>query len=203
MATVAEKKNRLREEASLARRSMTRRERADASERICAHLALLPELRETLVIAAFWPTPEEVDLRHFLVNSMSAGRTVLLPRVVAKGRPLDMHNMLEGGLRLATGYCGIAEPSVDSQRFAPEKIPCALVPATSVDGSGNRVGSGLAFYDRTIAVMRQAVLVSPIYSCQLAGEVPAEPHDRPVDVVVTEDGPIRANAGAARPGARC
>ncbi len=50
------------------------------------------------------------------------------------------------------------------------------------------MGSG--FYDKTIAVMPQAVLVAPIFSCQLVQALPDEGHDRRIHVAVTEDGAL-------------
>ena len=111
-----------------------------------------------------------------------------MPRVGSKGQKLKMHNMLRNRLVLRTGYGGISEPDVDSSSSVDMKIDSILVPATSVDQLGNRVGTGFGFYDITLRTMPNALVVCPVFSCQLSGPIASEPHDVPVDLIVTEKG---------------
>ena len=170
------------------RQALTPRARAAASARICAQLSQLDILTTARCIAAFWPRWDEVDIRHFAIKSISAGRTLCLPKVHAPGQTLSMHNMSASGLVLTTGYGGIMEPHLDSPSFTPAEITAVLVPSISVDRLGNRLGSGLGFYDITIAAMPQATLIAPLFACQLVAQLPIEAHDRPVDMIVTEAG---------------
>ena len=163
-------------------------ERADASRKICESLMDVSAIKSSAVIAGFWPTKHEVDLRHFLVKSMFVGRAVCLPKVTEKGLPLEFHNMSGFGFKLATGYSGILEPSLDSVGLAPKKIDCILVPSISIDRAGTRLGSGHGFYDITIPLMPNSTLVAPIYHSQLVERLPKEKHDAKVAVAVTEKG---------------
>ncbi len=167
---------------------MGRKGRAAASKRVCERLAGLESVTGASALIAYWPASTEVDIRHFLVNAVSEGRSVFLPKVAARGGPLEFHNISHSGLILSTGYGGISEPALDSQGFAAEKGACVLVPAVSVDRSGIRLGSGLGFYDITIAAMHDVTLVAPLFSCQLAESLPSEAHDMKVSAAVTEDG---------------
>jgi 5-formyltetrahydrofolate cyclo-ligase len=57
---------------------------------------------------------------------------------------------------------------------------------------GRRLGKGYGYYDRFLSgLSKTAVTVGLAFSRQLLPEVPVEPWDVPVDVVVTEDGIIR------------
>ena len=174
--------------ARKARLEMGRPDRARASAQICALLEEIDVLAKATVIAGFWPSAEEVDIRHFLVNAIRAGRSVYLPRVVEQGRPLAMHNMSLNGIRLATGYGGIMEPIFGTQGLGSEIPACVLAPSISADKSGNRLGSGLGFYDITISDMPESTLIAPIFDCQLADRLPVEGHDVKVSIVVTERG---------------
>ena len=99
-----------------------------------------------------------------------------------------MHNMSLTGIRLATGYGGIMEPNLETQGLGSEKPACVLAPSISADRSGNRLGSGLGFYDITISDMPESILIAPIFDCQLADRLPVEGHDVKVSIVVTECG---------------
>jgi 5-formyltetrahydrofolate cyclo-ligase len=66
-----------------------------------------------------------------------------------------------------------------------------LVPLSAFDGRGHRIGYGAGHYDRAIArLIDKGVaprLIGLGFSCQEVDSVPAEPHDRPLDAILTED----------------
>ncbi|MCO7204816.1 5-formyltetrahydrofolate cyclo-ligase, partial [Microbacterium sp. CnD16-F] len=64
----------------------------------------------------------------------------------------------------------------------------------AVDHAGRRLGRGAGYYDRALAGLpqrRRPLLVAVVHAEELLAEVPHEPHDLPVDVVVTENGVFR------------
>jgi 5-formyltetrahydrofolate cyclo-ligase len=64
-----------------------------------------------------------------------------------------------------------------------------VVPAVAVDRSGVRLGRGGGYYDRALLHARPgALLVAVVYDDELLDELPAEPHDHRVGVVVTPSG---------------
>jgi 5-formyltetrahydrofolate cyclo-ligase len=69
-----------------------------------------------------------------------------------------------------------------------------LVPALAVDGTGTRLGQGGGSYDRVLARLREAatagLVVAVLHDDELlpAGALPREPHDLPVDAVLTPAG---------------
>jgi 5-formyltetrahydrofolate cyclo-ligase len=58
------------------------------------------------------------------------------------------------------------------------------VPAVAFDKDGNRLGRGKGFYDRLLNHTK-AVKIGVAYDFQLVDEIPVEPHDIPVDRVIT------------------
>ncbi len=60
-----------------------------------------------------------------------------------------------------------------------------IVPAVAYDRNGNRVGRGRGYYDRLLS-SSAAVKVGVGYDFQLVDEIDAEPHDVPVDIVITQ-----------------
>ena len=64
-----------------------------------------------------------------------------------------------------------------------------LAPLVGWDGAGYRLGYGGGYYDRTLAAMtRKPRLVGLAFAAQELDSIPREPHDVPLDAVVTEAG---------------
>ena len=91
--------------------------------------------------------------------------------------------------RLALGAFHIEEPQGDDT-VDPDSIELMVIPAVAYDRNGNRLGRGKGFYDRLLASTK-ARKVGIAYDFQLVDEIPAEPHDVPVDIVITETRFIR------------
>ena len=69
---------------------------------------------------------------------------------------------------------------------APEAVPgVLLVPGLAFDRRGGRLGRGGGLYDRYLAGFG-GVSIGLCWEGQLVDRVPREPHDEPVDYVVTE-----------------
>jgi 5-formyltetrahydrofolate cyclo-ligase len=94
---------------------------------------------------------------------------------------------------LIKGGFGVREPGPD----APECFPVALlVPLAAFDRRGHRLGYGKGHFDRAIAALSQkhpVLTVGLAYAAQEVDDVPAEPHDRGLDLVVTERETIQPN----------
>jgi 5-formyltetrahydrofolate cyclo-ligase len=70
-----------------------------------------------------------------------------------------------------------------------------LVPLLAFDRTGARLGYGQGHYDRTLAALRARRPVSAIglaFAAQEVACLPAEPHDIPLDGIVTETAYIEA-----------
>ena len=65
-----------------------------------------------------------------------------------------------------------------------------LVPALAVDRRGVRLGRGGGSYDRALPRAR-GLVVALLHAGELLDELPAEPHDHPVDAVATPSGVVR------------
>ena len=67
-----------------------------------------------------------------------------------------------------------------------------LVPLAAFDRRGNRIGWGKGHYDRVIERLladgEPLMTIGLAFSLQEVDEVPAETHDRPLDLIVTELG---------------
>ena len=140
------------------------------------------------MVCAYVPDDDEAGGSVLLDTLVRAGARVLLPVPPPVGA-LDWATYT-GPADLVPGRFGIPVPSSTPQ--GPERIADAdlvLVPAVAVDRSGTRLGRGGGYYDRSLALAgprpRLVALVDPE---NVLDHLPAEPHDRRVDAVLTPDG---------------
>ena len=178
----------LRREARARRDGMPEEERRTASRRICGRFLALPEIVRAgsfLVYAAF---RSEVATAELIAALQGMGKTVCLPLVVRETKDMLAIRM-DAAFSLATGFQGIPEPEFRPDRlFPPEALDVVVLPDLLFDRAGNRLGYGGGFYDRFLANRApQALRVGLAFAWQLADtDIPTEPHDMRLDLVVTE-----------------
>lgn len=79
----------------------------------------------------------------------------------------------------------IEEPSLKDKRIDLKDIEGVLLPGLAFDLKGQRLGSGKAFYDKTLKDF-SGIKVGVAYSIQITESLPHSEHDIPVDFIVTE-----------------
>lgn len=156
-----------------------------AKDRKASSLAIREHLQEVLPasgrIAAFVALPDEPDLLN-----EDFSRKWILPRV-ASDKDITLYEV-SSPEELTPGAFGILEPEpARCPSIRVEEVDCFLVPGLGFDPrSGFRIGRGKGFYDRLLSQARpDCRLLGITFSCQL-GAVPREPHDIPMDLLVTE-----------------
>jgi 5-formyltetrahydrofolate cyclo-ligase len=181
---------------ALRREAFARRDALDREDRRAAALAIrdraleLPELRDRQIVGAYWPIRSEVDPRPLMRALIRRGQDVALSQIL---HPHLSWRLWRPGDVLIKGGFGVREPGPD----APECFPVALlVPLAAFDRRGHRLGYGKGHFDRAIAALSQkhpVLTVGLAYAAQEVDDVPAEPHDRGLDFVVTERETIQPN----------
>jgi 5-formyltetrahydrofolate cyclo-ligase len=191
--SVAGAKRSLRAAALRQRRAVPAEQLAGASDRICATLRTLPELQDRAGLLLYVARPDEVDLGALLADPPGHGR-ILLPRVA--GDRLEVVAHLPGR-PLRPGSFGILEPI--GPDLGSAAIDAVVAPGVSFDTSGRRLGSGRGFYDRLIPTLGPGVpVIGVLLESLLVAHVPVEPHDRTMDLIVT-DASVRRIPHASRP----
>ena len=87
--------------------------------------------------------------------------------------------------RLELGSFHIEEPQGETT-VDPSEIELIVVPAVAYDRAGNRLGRGKGFYDRLLSTTR-ASKIGVGYEFQLLDSLPAEEHDVPMDMIITQN----------------
>jgi 5,10-methenyltetrahydrofolate synthetase len=129
-------------------------------------------------IMAYWPLPDEVDIRPLLAHLVAEGRTVLLPKVLDDERMELRRYSSEADL--AEGAFHIMEP-VGEPYTDYDKIDVVLVPGMAFDAAGHRLGRGRGYYDRFLSAHSHLYKIGVCFPFQRVAEVPTEEHDICVD----------------------
>ena len=183
----SEAKAALRRAVLRRRAALPEGERAPLSGRIVATILDLPTFQNADVVLAYASFGTELQTDELLRRVLDDGRVLVLPRV--EGGGLGLYEVRDLASDLAPGTGGIREP-VPDQCPAVDRggVGFALIPGVAFDRGGRRLGYGGGFYDRLLAggLPGGTPLVSGAFEVQILDEVPTDPHDAPVDVVVTE-----------------
>jgi 5-formyltetrahydrofolate cyclo-ligase len=147
-----------------------------------------PELQGVNPVGAYWPIRSEVDPRPLMEALLDRGQDVALSQIL---HPHLSFRLWQPGDVLVKGGFGVREPGPD----APEVFPSALlVPLVAFDRRGGRIGYGKGHFDRAIAALEAqhpVLTIGLAYAVQEIEQVPVEPHDRLLDVIITEAELIR------------
>ncbi|MFE6982732.1 5-formyltetrahydrofolate cyclo-ligase [Streptomyces griseus] len=187
-------KSSLRRELLAARALLTKEDAVRAAAVLASAALDLPELADARTVAAYVSVGREPGTRALLEALRGHGVRVLLP-VLLPDNDLDWA-AYEGPEHLLPAGRGLLEP--DGPRLGPDAVLDAdtvLLPGLAVDGAGMRLGRGGGSYDRVLARLTAAgahpALVVLLYDDEVVARVPSEPHDHPVDAVVTPAGARR------------
>ncbi len=134
------------------------------------------------LISLYWPFRGEPDLRGWMESVNERGGRTALPIVVDKDQPLIFRAYRHGD-RLERGVWNIPIPA-EGDPVVPDVV---ISPIVGIDPEKYRLGYGGGFFDRTLAALPRKPLVIGIgYELQRIPTIYPQPHDIPMDVVVTE-----------------
>jgi 5,10-methenyltetrahydrofolate synthetase len=134
------------------------------------------------IVSIYWPFRGEPDLRPWINRVIAGGGRIALPIVVEKAHPLLFRTYAPGD-RLEKGVWNIPVPA-GGEAVQPDIV---IAPLVGVDPGKYRLGYGGGFFDRTLAAMPKKPLVIGVgYEMQRIPTIYPQPHDIPMDLIVTE-----------------
>jgi 5-formyltetrahydrofolate cyclo-ligase len=167
--------------------------RLRANHHILARLRDLPVYRAMKAVLFYHPMADEVDLTPLIRENCARGLSICLPLCLADTCDIAIKRIANLN-DLRPGPYGIMEPQAECEDFPVADLDGILTPGRAFDKSGHRIGRGAGYYDRFFKTA-QAVKIAAAFSSQIFPEIPVEPHDIPVDFIITEEQIIECGSG--------
>lgn len=106
---------------------------------------------------------------------------------ITKLNEVDTKSLLD---YLSSNHLGIAVTIQKQSSSLPDEpfqnYDLVIVPTLAFDKRGYRLGWGGGFYDRFLKAQPQALKIGLCFEANLIDKIPDEPHDVPLDMVITE-----------------
>ncbi len=159
----------------------------DIGDRLVTGFASSIVLKPPRVVAGYHPFRDAADPLPVLRFLAASGWDCALPVPVSAPEGLVFRAWTVDG-PLVAGRYSIPHPPETNPTVRPDIV---LVPLLAYDGAGHRLGYGAGYYDRALASLRRTgdvLAVGIAYAGQRVAALPAQEHDEPLDLVVTEQG---------------
>jgi 5-formyltetrahydrofolate cyclo-ligase len=189
-------KDKLRQEILQKRNSLTPEQVQSKSLAIINRLVMLDIYQKATHVMLYLDFRNEVRTIPLIHQLMDAGKKVFIPVTNPEDFTLTISELKDPEEDLVRVHFGLLEPRPDSLRpVDPQIIDLVIVPGLVFDEQGYRIGFGAGYYDRFLVTLSPDVpLISLLYELQLVDQVPREPHDIPVHLLVTEERIIRCQS---------
>lgn len=138
-------------------------------------------------LAGYMAMRTEIDPTAAMEEAAAHG-LVGVPVIMGAAQPLKFR-LWEPDCTLIDGAFGAKIPQ-NGDWMTPQIV---IVPLVAFDKTGGRLGYGGGFYDRTLEqlrALRPTMAIGFAYAAQEDTDLPLEPTDQPLDMIVTEQGII-------------
>lgn len=174
----------LREEKLAARRALDAAAHAAHSARIEAHLRAWLGTRPPACLAFCAPFRNEFDARPLVAELIAQGWQAAMPVVIAVDAPMIFRAWTPDAAMTTDRY-GLPIPAGGAE-VTPDIV---LLPLVAFDAAGFRLGYGGGYFDRTLAALIPRPLAIGVgFELARADSIRPQPHDLPLDLLVTEAG---------------
>ena len=182
----------LRQHIRAQRNALSKAESQRAAYDLAQRIAELPVFMAAENIAGYVANNGEIDPAPILERALTLNKCVYLPVLQGKQEPM-LFAPYRPEIKLKPNRFGILEPDVPSATMLfPKQLDLVITPLVAFDQSGNRLGMGGGFYDRTFAFLKQSpypskpCLLGVAYELQKVTELLSQPWDVPLAIIVTE-----------------
>lgn len=188
MQNLKEKKGEIRKSVLAKRNALKKKDHKKKSQQIMERLFDFANFLEAKTVLFYLNSKSEVATDDMIRKAMEHKKAVAVPLVDTKEKDIIPYRIEDLGHDVGPGYQGIREPIAHRCKQVPvEYVNLAIIPGIAFDERGGRIGHGTGFYDKLIprldATTRKVALA---FECQIVPQIPMEPHDRYIDIIITE-----------------
>ncbi|OUS14058.1 5-formyltetrahydrofolate cyclo-ligase [Gammaproteobacteria bacterium 53_120_T64] len=174
------------------RRSLSARQQRRAATALGQRLSQLTLFQHARRIAYYIANDGEISPQPAIDAVWKRGRLTYLPVL----HPLKIKRLYfarhQALSTLRHNRFGIPEPQLGSTSLAPLwTLDIILLPLVAFDRSGNRLGMGGGFYDRSLAALNHSAMKRPLFiglahHCQEVTQLESQNWDIPLNMIVTD-----------------
>lgn len=167
------------------RKKMSPEEVQEKSKKIQGRFFNSAYYQSSRTIMTYVDFQNEVETRSIINRAINEGKTIAVPLTGPNFSLLPVK--IESLDDLEPGTKGILEPTkIDIVDI--KKLDLVLMPGITFDRSGNRLGYGLAYYDRFLSKLSPSTMIVALaYGFQVVQTLPYEDHDQKVNLIITEN----------------
>lgn len=157
---------------------------AAASRSACERITQLDEFKNATAILLYFPINNEISPLFLLDMAQKWGKKIAFPVCDHESGTLtfkEIHTLD----KLKAAKFGLFEPNNTCPILIPDEKTLCIIPAIAFDENGDRLGYGKGFYDRFLRDFKGAS-VGLTFSDLIVKQLPTDPHDIPVKIVITE-----------------
>lgn len=144
------------------------------SQKASEKISNLEVFKTSKNILLFYPLEHEINT----LSLISGEKNFYLPRIKENDLEICPYKI---GDELDLSKFKTKEPL--TKAVSPKNLDLIIVPALMVDKNNYRLGYGKGFYDRLIS-QTQATTILPIAKELYVENLPTEPHDKKIDIVI-------------------
>ncbi|WP_426506106.1 5-formyltetrahydrofolate cyclo-ligase [Serratia proteamaculans] len=187
-AQYAQQRQNIRNQIRQRRRDLTSEQQNNFALQTAERIAEHPRIQAAHSIAVFLSFDGELDTRPLIERLWQQAKQVYLPVL----HPFSPGNLLflryTPETPLINNRFNILEPQLDVRNVLPVgSLDVVLTPLVAFDSSGQRLGMGGGFYDRTLRNWQQLgpYPIGLAHDCQQVEQLPVEHWDIPLPEIVT------------------
>ncbi|TBL39867.1 5-formyltetrahydrofolate cyclo-ligase [Hafnia alvei] len=164
-----------------------------AAQNIATRVMELPRVQNAHTVSLFLSFDGELNTRPLIERLWQAGKSVYLPVLhpFSRGNLLFLRYSAESEMVL--NHFGIEEPRLNVQQvLSVSRLDIIFTPLVAFDATGQRLGMGGGFYDRTLQDWESAYLqqcgpypIGLAHDCQRVDALPVQEWDVPLPEIIT------------------
>ncbi|MBV6693414.1 MULTISPECIES: 5-formyltetrahydrofolate cyclo-ligase [Serratia] len=187
-AQYAQQRQNIRNQIRQRRRALTSEQQNNFALQTAERIAVHPRIQAAHSIAVFLSFDGELDTRPLIERLWQQAKQVYLPVL----HPFSPGNLLflryTPETPLVHNRFNILEPQLDVRNVLPVgSLDVVLTPLVAFDSSGQRLGMGGGFYDRTLQNWQHLgpYPIGLAHDCQQVEQLPVEHWDIPLPEIIT------------------
>ena len=154
----------------------------------------LDEYKEAQTVLWYVDARSEMQTQAAIEAALKTNKRIVVPYCTKGEKGENKLGLwpLQSMEELVAGKWKILEPPREEwgkpeKQVAESELDLIVVPGVAFGRDGARLGNGQGYYDRLLAKVRSdCKLIGLCYESQLLDNITMEPHDVPVDKVITE-----------------